>query len=480
METALFKTQPYQHQLEALNACKDKREYALFMEMGCGKSKVVIDDFANLYREKKINGVLIIAPKGVYDNWYSKEIPAHLPDDIDYNILKWSPAGTQKNKLNLERILMESNRLHIFVMNIEALSTKKGTDFAVKFINNKQSMFIIDESTTIKNPSAKRTMNAVRLGKYAEYRRILTGSPVTKSPLDLFSQCMFLDPSLLGFSSYYAFRSRYADLMEQSSGGRVFKVVKGYKNLEELNETLKTFSFRVLKKDCLDLPDKIYLRRTIEMTDEQKKVYRDIQKNAQAVLSEGKVTINHIITQIIRLHQIACGFVNTDEGLTKELKSNRLNELLEILEEVDGKVIIWANYRHDIKKIVQSLRERYGSYSVGEYHGDIEQAEREETLTRFQDMDDKMRFFVGNTQTGGYGITLTAASTVIYYSNNYDLEKRLQSEDRAHRIGQKNNVTYIDIVCEKTVDEKIVRALRLKQSIAQTVLGEETWKDWLT
>ena len=215
------------------------------------------------------------------------------------------------------------------------------------------------------------------------------------------------------------------------------------------------------------------------MTDDQKRVYKDIQRNALAVLSGEKVTINSVITQIVRLHQISCGFINTDEGTTKELDSNRLEELLQIIEEVQGKVIIWANYRHDIRKINKALSEKYGSDSVGMYFGDVQQSEREGIIRDFQDPDSKMRFFVGNTQTGGYGITLTAANTVIYYSNNYDLERRLQSEDRAHRIGQDDKVTYIDIVCEKTVDEKIVKALRQKQNIAQTVLGEEKWKDWL-
>jgi SNF2 family DNA or RNA helicase len=249
--------------------------------------------------------------------------------------------------------------------------------------------------------------------------------------------------------------------------------------LTELNEKLNSFSYRVLKKDCLDLPDKVYLKRKIAMTDEQKRVYKDIQKKANAVLSQGTVTINHIITQIIRLHQISCGFVGLDGGGITELKSQRLPELLEILEETDGKVIIWANYRHDIQKIEAELTRIYGEGTVGTYYGDVPQERREEVINLFQDPESSLRFFVGNTQTGGYGITLTEASTVIYYSNNYDLEKRLQSEDRAHRIGQKNKVTYIDIVCERTVDEKIVTALRRKQNIAQTVLGEDHWKNWL-
>ena len=481
MDMYNFKTKPYDHQLEALTESCDRKQYALFMEMGCGKSKVIIDNFVYLYEQNKVNNILIVAPKGVYSTWVNKELETHIPDNIEYDMVKWSSNHTKKLLKQLDNLFEYDNKLKILVMNIEAFSTKKGCQYANKFLQANRTMFVIDESTTIKNPSAKRTVNCVRLGKYAHYRRILTGSPITKSPLDLYSQCMFLDPALLGFSSYYAFRARYADMKEMTGQGRTFKFVTGYKNLDELNETLGKFSHRVLKKDCLDLPEKIYIRREIEMTPEQTKAYRELQKFAATQLANKKlVTINHIMTQIIRLHQISCGFIGTDDGSITELPNNRVSELSSILEETDGKVIIWANYRHDIKRIEKLLIDTYGEDSVGTYYGDVEQERREYVINEFQNVDSPMRFFVGNTQTGGYGITLTAASTVIYFSNNYDLEKRLQSEDRAHRIGQTNKVTYIDIVCERTVDEKIVKALRKKQSIASTILGEDKLKDWLT
>jgi len=443
MDNFIFKTKPYDHQLEALVESCDKKEYALFMEMGCGKSKVTIDNFVHLYGQGKVNNILIVAPKGVYSTWVNKELEAHIPDHVIYDVVKWTSSHTQKFLKGLDKLFVYDDNLKILVMNIEAFSTKKGCQYANKFIQANKTMFIIDESTTIKNPSAKRTANCVRLGKYAHYRRILTGSPITKSPLDLYSQCMFLDPALLGFSSYFSFRARYADMKEMTGQGRTFKFVTGYKNLDELNETLGKFSHRVLKKDCLDLPEKVYIRREIQMTTEQSKAYKEY---------DGSIT---------------------------EFTNNRVSELSSILEETDGKAIIWANYRHDIKRIEKLLIDMYGEESVGTYYGDVPQERREEVINQFQNPNSPMRFFVGNTQTGGYGITLTAASTVIYFSNNYDLEKRLQSEDRAHRIGQTNKVTYIDIVCEKTVDEKIVKALRKKQSIASTILGEDNLKDWL-
>ena len=476
-----YKTKPYEHQIDALEKSWQKTEYALFMEMGCGKSKVLLDNIALLYAEGKINAAIIIAPKGVYDNWVEGEIPIHLPDYIQRRLYRWSPAETLKNKKEREEILKFCHDLDFVVMNVEALSTKKGADFTAKFLLNKRALFAGDESTTIKSPSAARTKNILRLAKYAVHRRILTGSPVTRSPLDLYTQCEFLDPSLLGFSSYYSFRARYAEMVDKSAGGRTFKQVIGYKNLEELNELIQPFSYRVLKQDCLDLPDKIYVTRKIDMSPEQKKAYDEIKRYAMTELSNSEqVSVTSVITQLLRLHQISCGFTHTDLDKDIELKSNRLEELMNILEETEGKVIIWANYRFDIKRILKIISDKYGLKSVGAYYGDTSDEERRRILQEFQDKESELQYVVGNTQTGGYGINLTAANTVGYYSNNFDLEKRLQSEDRAHRIGQTNKVTYIDIICKNTVDEKIVHSLKAKQNIASKVLGEEqSWKDWI-
>ena len=420
-----YKTKPYDHQKEALEKSWEDTEHALFMEMGCGKSKVLLDNIALLYLKGLVNAALIVAPKGVYDNWVDGEIPIHVPDYINKRIYRWSPSETQKNKALRENILKFSTDLDFVVMNIEAFSSKKGTDFASKFLLNKRALFAIDESTTIKSPTATRTKNTVRLAKYAVHRRILTGSPVTRSPLDLYTQCEFLDPGLLGFSSYYSFRARFAEMVDRSAGGRTFKQVIGYKNLEELNELIQPFSYRVLKQDCLDLPDKIYVTRKIDMSPEQKKAYDEIKRYAMTELSNSEqVSVTSVITQLLRLHQISCGFTHTDLDKDIELKSNRLEELMNILEETEGKVIIWANYRFDIKRILKIISDKYGLKSVGAYYGDTSDEERRRILQEFQDKESELQYVVGNTQTGGYGINLTAANTVVYYSNNFDLEKQ--------------------------------------------------------
>jgi len=470
-----YKSKPFAHQKKALEMSWDKEVFAYFMEMGTGKSKVLIDNIAMLYNAGKINGALIIAPKGVYKNWYDQEIPNHMPDYIPRKIGLWR---TNPNAVDLKPIFSTGAELHILLMNVEAFSTKKGLQFAHKFLSSHECLIGVDESTTIKNPAAKRTKNILSLRTLAKYRRILTGSPVTKSPLDLFSQCNFLDPWLLDQSSYYSFRTRYAVCRKIQVNGRQVEIVVGYRNLGELSDKIKPFSDRVLKDDCLDLPKKTYLKRNIELTDEQDKVYKQMKKEAIAVLNGKVVSTATVITQLMRLHQITCGHFTSDDGTVQEIKNNRISQLMDILEEVEGKAVIWAHYRYDIQKIVEAISKKYGNNSVVTYYGDTTTDERAAAIKKIQDPESPVRFIVGTPQTGGYGITLTGASTMIYYSNGYDLEKRQQSEARIDRIGQEKPMTYIDIMAEDTVDTKIVKSLRQKVNIATEIMGEEL-KDWI-
>jgi SNF2 family DNA or RNA helicase len=473
-----FKTKPFAHQLKALEMSWDKKVFAYFMEMGTGKSKVLIDNMSMLYDKGHINGALIIAPKGVYKNWFDSEIPTHMPNHIEKTMVLWeSSAGKSKEK-ELDTLFKSSFDLHILIMNVEALSTKKGKQFAEKFLSCHKTLMAIDESTTIKNPGAIRTKTIIDLGHNTKYKRILTGSPVTKSPLDLFTQCAFLDPWLLDHQSYYSFKTRYAITKQINVSGRMVQIVVGYRNLGELSDKLKPFSHRVLKDDCLDLPPKTYMKRTIQLSEEQSKVYKQMKEIALATLNGKMTTTHNVITQLMRLHQITCGHFKSDDGTTQTLKSNRLDELMDVLSEMEGKAVIWAHYRYDIEVIVEALKKEYGDKSVVTYYGDTSTDDRQKAIKLIQDPKSEVRFIVGTPQTGGYGITLTGASTMIYYSNGYDLEKRQQSEARIDRIGQEKPMTYIDIIAEGTVDEKIVKALRTKVNIATEVMGEEL-KDWI-
>jgi len=472
-----FKTKPYAHQITALEKSWNKETYAYFMEMGTGKTKVLIDNAAMLYDKGKIDGLLIVAPKGVVGTWYDQELPTHLPDHIENVTVLWQANITKGQQEKLDTLFETETALHILIMNVEALSTTKGTDFAAKFINSHNTLMVIDESTTIKNPSAKRTKNILNLSTNTKYRRIMTGSPVTKNPLDLYSQCEFLSSWLLDFTSYYAFRNRYAEMKTLYLRGRSIQVVDKFKNLHELSEQLKGFSYRVLKEDCLDLPEKNWTKRQITLTPDQRKIYNQMKETALATLNGKQATTMTVLTQLMRLHQITCGHFTADDGTIQRIDNNRVNELMDILSEMEGKAIIWAHYQWDIKDIIKEIVKVHGPGSVVDYYGLTPQDERQGNIKKFQS-DPRCRFLVGTPATGGYGLTLTAANTVIYYSNGYDLEKRLQSEDRAHRIGQKKNVTYVDIIAEDTVDEKIVKSLRKKVNIATEIMGEEL-KAWI-
>ena len=476
-----FKTKPYAHQITALEKSWNKAHFAYFMEMGTGKSKVLIDNIAMLYDKGKINGALIVAPKGVYQNWFDIEIPNHMPTHIEKKMVLWKASFMKGNEIvskEVDALFETGTDLHILVMNVEALSTKNGVTFANKFLSCHETLMAIDESTTIKNPDAIRTRSIVQLGRSAKYRRILTGSPVTKSPLDLYKQCEFLNEGLLDYTSYYAFKSRYSVLRTANFGGRSVQIVVGYKNLDELSERIEQFSYRVLKEDCLDLPSYSFTKRIIQLSKEQQKIYQSMKQLALAQQNGKLMTTATALVQLMRLHQITCGHFKSDDGTIQKIKNERLDALMDILSEVENKAVIWAHYKYDIEVIVEAIKKEYGPDSYVTYYGDTPSEIRQNNIKLFQDENSKVRFLIGTPQTGGYGITLTAGNVMIYYSNGYDLEKRTQSEARINRAGQKRKMNYIDIIAEDTVDEKIVDALRKKIDIASKVMGEEL-KDWI-
>ena len=337
-------------------------------------------------------------------------------------------------------------------------------------------MVVVDESTIIKNPKAERTKKVYELGEKAKYRRILTGSPIAKDPMDVFGQYTFLKPGILGTKSEHSFKHMYAVIQSlETKAGRRFEKIIRYQNLDELTEKMNKCSTRVLKDDCLDLPDKIYHRLSVEMTSEQKRAYNELKEFAMTTLDDTTVTAEEKIQQLIRMHQVTCGFINTEDGI-KDIKNKRLPMLMEEVEKIDGKIIIFATYRHNIQQIMEALGKEYGKDSAVSYYGDTSQEKRVENIQRFQN-DPRTRFFVTN-RAGAYGITLTEASTTIYYANDYSLEVRLQSEDRNHRIGQTKSVNYIDMEVKGTVDEKIIKALREKKNIADMVTKDKG-KDWI-
>lgn len=467
--------------------------YAWLMEMGSGKTKVAIDEATAQFERLMITGWVVMAPKGVYKNWVREggEIDTHMPDRVRSRALiaTWEAGGGNRENLRtLERALQPGSGLRILVINTEAVQTPgRARLYLEKFLRAHQCAWHIDESTFIKNHEAARTKYILSVAPLARFRRIMTGSPTPRSPMDLFSQFQFLQPGCLGHRSFYSFRARYAvtrkvdftprEMREQGKSRRPVEVIVNFRNVEELNGQIAPLSYRVTKEQCMDLPPKIYTRRDVELTAEQLRAYSSLRDDAVAILSaESFVTTQSVLTQLLRLQQIVCGHVVDDDGVEHDIPSNRLPALMEAIEEVPGKVIIWSRFRRDIAKIVEALGREYGPESVAQYHGG-NVSTRQDDVRRFLE-DSECRFMVSNAQSGGYGNTWIVASTVIYYSNDFDLEKRLQSEDRAHRGGQTSSVTYIDLISPGTVEEKIVAALRSKMDIASAITGDG-YREWL-
>ena len=475
-----FKIKPFDHQVTALERGWQRPEFGLFMEMGTGKSKVLIDNLGMLYQAGEINFALVIAPKGVYRNWVAKEIPEHMSDDIPHRVIRWVATPNKTQQAEMRSVGEEFDGLTIFVMNVESFSSVKGKN-AGEWMGRafgRNGLIAIDESTAIKNHKAKRTKALMKIASAFKYKRLLTGSPVTKSPMDLYSQCEFLRPGLLGYDSYYAFQGRYAVMQRKTMGSHAFQQIVGFRNLDELTFKIDQFSYRVLKQDCLDLPDKIYTVRYVGLTKQQRDMYNSIKQHALVMLDNGELsTAPAVITQMLRLQQILSGHLKTDDGDTIYFDSKRMDALKEILEEHDGKAIIWSRFRYDIQQITKMLNDTFGQGCAASYYGDTSDDERQRAVNDFQNSE-HLKFFVGNPSTAGYGLTLTEADLVIYYANDFNLETRAQSEDRAHRIGQKNNVTYVDLISEGTIDERIVKSLQSKIDIGAKVLGEEA-REWL-
>lgn len=463
---------PYAHQLRAFEETRELEFYALWWEMGTGKTKPIIDTATHLFLKGQIDGLLVVSDKGAYMNWIKTEVPKHMMPEITRRMGAWN-SQAKKHEIDAANLLLKAvdNCLDIAVVNIESLSGGRGMDYARQFIRSHYTLMVIDESTSIKNVKAERTKVAIELGRMCDYRRILTGTPITQSPLDVFGQCEFLKQGLLGFKSFVAFRSMYARMVTVTMGPRCFNKIAGYQNLDLLTDSLKPFSSRLLKTDCLDLPPKVYETIEVEHHPVQAQMYRELKATAIVQLEQGLLTSTSALTTIVKLHQINCGHLRLDDGTEVDVPSCRVNVLLDLLERIGTKTIIWCAFQRDVELILKALHDgSQAPYYAVHYFGKTDSDARTRAIEDFQN-NERCRWFIGTPATGGKGITLTAAHHVIYYSNTYNLEHRLQSEDRPHRIGQKNTVTYIDLVVPATVDSKIVAALKKKEDIANDVLG---------
>lgn len=487
-----YKTKPYKHQAKCLKKFGHFPSFALLAEMGTGKTWIMINNMAGLYEAGLCDGALVFAPNGVHSNWARLELPAHMPDSIDHQVAVWSASPLKDERVEIENIYEAKKPLRIFLMNWEALQNKRGMEAATRFCSScRQLMIIADESDSAKNPKAARTKNLLKLKAQSKWRRILTGTVINNSPFDVFSQYSFLDSDILGTTSYYAFKSEYAEMLPSNnqlvqhikqttrSRGTPQIVAKGpggrpkYRNLDKLSALMAPYSFRILKSECLDLPKKIYKTLFFDLTPAQKAVYKKAEKECRLVFENEETVFNKLVA-IGKLTQITSGYyihpLSEDpvriEGVNPKL--DMMMERVNKIVESGNQIIIWARYRIEIADIVIRLKEAGISY--GEYHGGIKKKDRETVIDGFENKE--IQAFVGNPQAGGRGITLVAANYVIYFSNDFSLSNRLQSEDRAHRIGQKKNVTYINIAGKGTVDEHVIATLLSKKDVADTIIDK--------
>jgi len=460
-----FKTKPFEHQKKAFYMSRELDSFALFMEQGTGKTKVAIDLAAHAYANGKISTLVVIAPNGVHRNWL-QEITLHMPEYIEHQKIHYSSGMGKKRKAEFESVLQAKDCLKIFTFNVEAFATVAGARWLAQIVLVNKTMMVVDESTRIKNHGAKRTKVITKFGKDPNVvkKLILTGTPITKGCEDLYSQFKFLDPMILGYESFYSFKNRYCVM-----GGYEGRQVISYKNTEELSDAVDGFSFRVLKKDCLDLPDKIYQRHTFDLSVKERQVYRELKTNLTAELDGEVLAAPEAITNMLRLQQISGGWFPSESPRKIEETPSRIKALKDVLQNISCKTIIWARFRADIKMIQELLGDKAVSY-----YGAVSSDDRVDNVERFIS-DPKVRYFIGQPASGGIGLTLNSkikndpVAYVIYYSNSFDLEHRLQSEDRCHRIGTETNVTYIDLQALKTVDNRIITALRKKKSLADLI-----------
>lgn len=492
-----MKTEPMKHQLVARGFLRDRPQYAaLAAEQGTGKTWMLMDDAEHHFNEKRIEGLIVICPKGVHTNWVRREIPTHM--EVPHKALAWKNSGTKTYGKELDALNnKEQGKLAIFTLNIDAVSRSNNAyREAARFMRKYRCMMVVDESHLIKSGTSGRFKKVNALGRLSVVRRIASGTLVPNRPIDLFYQFEFLEEGLLGTYSYRSFVAQYAELYPKNS--QVYKDAKGenkyadpqiiktdvtgrpiYKNLAKLGQLIAPHTYRVLKKDCLDLPEKVYTTHPYEMPAAQRRYYEALQSTKRHERMDGDLDIFDSLTVINKLRQASSGYVLEDgeavdvgepDPETLLYSDARIAALLECIDAYgEGRqIIVWASYREEIRRIAEALKKREITYR--EYHGGVGTEDRETAIDDFQ--SGNVRIFLGTASAGGTGITLTAATLSIYYSSSYSMVERLQSEDRCHRIGTIGDVLYVDIIALDTIDERIARSLANKEDDAAQIYNE--------
>lgn len=477
-----MKTPPMAHQEEALDKMAKRVYFALFCEQGTGKTWMLLADAERLYMQKLIESMIVVAPKGVHTNWVLREIPQHL--EVGHHSYAYLTNRKATNKKECRKML-DSKALSILSINIDALNTPLGYSTVKRMLQAKKTLLVMDESSRIKDPSAKRTKNALKLSELAVARRIASGTPLTKSPPDLWSQFEFLRHGLLRSKTYHSFVAQYAQLLPAEHhlmrhiarrSRHAPQIIARdehnrpkWRNLDQLQQIAAPHCYRITKDKCLDLPPKIYQVRDFTLTPEQRRVYQLAWDDLILQIGD-RVDQLTALTKMVKAQQVTSGFVLVDGEPVRLMEENpRIQLLADTVDDIEGSFIVWARFREELKAIASVLKSK--GISAREYHGGVSTGTREQAVDDFQ--AHRVRAFVGQPQTGGVGLTLTAAQTVIYFSNDFKYENRKQSEDRCHRKGTKHKVVYIDFIANNTIDELIVQSLKDKEDVAAQVLGDK-------
>lgn len=523
------KLPPYDHQQRGLDAMVGRDLFALLMAMRTGKTKVTLDDYGRLELAGKAHDFLLLAPAGVYRTWL-EAVRVHVSDDLQSRLWPyiWESGNNSKAAKNERAAFMQSDRPRMLLMNVEALSSVRGAqDMATQFVMQRRNVYqAVDESVVIKNWESNRTAFIVnKLGPHFAYKRILTGLPTPKDPLDLYGQFYYLNPAILGYYNWVSFRARYAKMahicmlktaelqgrLRNAVGGSHLMIeglgrlsvddlsrehlihelqrrdvwfptvpqIKGYQHEDELRDKIAPYVYRCRLEDCYDMPASVYMKREVTMTTEQARIYNEMKTFCTAKINEQDfVTATQVIVQMLKLHQILCGHVVDEQGNEHEIETNRTKELIAAIEEIeDGeKIIVWCIYDADIQRVVAALREKFGEGSVARFWGGNRKT-REQEEHSFK-TNPAVRFMVATQSAGGRGRTWDMANTVIYYSNSDNLDYRSQSEERPKAMNKRTPIAYIDLVVPNTVDEKFITSLRRKIDMATAITGDN-YMEWL-
>ena len=464
---SFIKVKPYKHQQDAVQFAKEVMGYgagepksksvAVLAEMGTGKSLITITLAAELFMNKHIEKMLVVAPLSITGVW--KEEFAKFADfPYTLEIL----TGTAEDKKKAFDRLNNAEGLKVAVINYES-AWRMEAELAFW----RPNLIVADESTKIKTPSAKQSKAMHRLGRVSKHNIILTGTPITNNPLDFFSQYKFLDEKVFG-SSFFVFRARYAIM-----GGYGNHAIVGYKNLGDLTRKAHAIAYRITKAEALDLPEQVDTTLPIELEPSATRIYAQVERESVAELESGEVTATNILTKLLRLSQLTGGYLKSDDGeRVQEVSKTKMDALTDIVDEcvaANKKLVIFARFIPEIDAIERMLAKRKIGYSL--IKGDVK--DRANQVEQFQNNSD-IKVFVGQLQTTGMGLTLTAADTAVFYSLSYNFADYEQAKARIHRIGQKNNCTYIHLVATNTIDEKVMEALKAKKNMADLVV--DNWR----